>query len=170
MTLDPADIRWDKTCRVLLQKIYFIGYKWWFPSLCVVFEQQKEESPSSLLTKVISLSKHLHFSLIVTLCDLLSVARTCFLHFIQWTENIKFCSSWVLVMTYFLTGTQTSHSVWVVERKKRNRERWPAHLAWVALLLLRYYLWRGTEGCAAALHSSPHKRKNAHIWGDNSNI
>lgn len=56
---------------------------------------------------------------------------------------------------FFLIGKQKI-SLYGWWRGRKKWDWWPAHLAWVALLLLRYYLWRGTEGCAAASDSSSH--------------
>ncbi|TKS92176.1 G patch domain-containing protein 8 [Collichthys lucidus] len=52
---------------------------------------------------------------------------------------------------------------WRRERKERERGGLLTRLEWL-FLLLRYYLWRGAEGRAAASHISSHIRgKNGHI-------
>lgn len=106
------------------------------------------------------------YVLLICHCMIIFVART-------WVFSVaRIYEPRTLKMLYpgfygwrtFSQGTQTSHTcVGGGEGEKREREvACSPGLSGSFILLLRYYLWRGAEGRAAASHSSSHDHaKNA---------
>lgn len=55
-----------------------------------------------------------------------------------------------------IESAEVRSSVFVGDGEEEKRDGRPAHPAGVALLLLRYYLWRGTDGRAVASRRRSH--------------
>lgn len=123
--------RWDQMCTVLIQRLY----NWldiWTWGLWAA------EHGKSWLIKVILLSQYLYYVFLPEYIFECSLEN--------W--NLEFSSLVLFVMHFPLCVGSTEE-----ELKSREVACLPGLSG---SLLLRYYLWRGAEGCAAALHSSSH--------------
>lgn len=57
---------------------------------------------------------------------------------------------------FLIESAEVRSAVFVGDGEEEKRDGRPAHPAGVALLLLRYYLWRGTDGRAVASQCRSH--------------